>query len=194
MSDAQGTGSPEGDASLTEPMTIARSAQALNPMPRLRAKVVSGFGRGSKVLGFPTANMEVRWDKETSADELQPHERDILEFAKKCDAGIYYAWTQVVDGKDPGVYKAAMSIGWNPTFTDVKAKTIEPWILHNFEEDFYDCELRMVVCGYVRPEVKFDGLDPLIKAIREDGEFCSKALDKPEIAALASDDFFAKTE
>ena len=28
-----------------------------------------------------------------------------------------------------------MSMGWNPTFDDVKAKTVEPWILHDFDED-----------------------------------------------------------
>lgn len=26
-------------------------------------------------------------------------------------------------------------MGWNPTFEDVKAKTIEPWILHHFDEE-----------------------------------------------------------
>ena len=33
------------------------------------------------------------------------------------------------------VHKVAMSMGWNPTFTDVKAKTVEPWILHTFDEE-----------------------------------------------------------
>ena len=31
---------------------------------RLRGKVVRGFGRGSKELGFPTANIEIRGAKE----------------------------------------------------------------------------------------------------------------------------------
>merc|ERR1712150_218940 len=104
--------------------------------------------------------------------------------------GIYYAWAQVVDGPDRGVYKAAMSVGWNPTFTDVSAKTIEPWILHDFDEDFYDCELRIVVCGYVRPELKFDRFEDLIDAIKGDGAFCREVLDAPEYATLASDGFF----
>merc|ERR1712176_1596896 len=173
---------------------VERVQKTMEPLPRLKSKVVHGFGRGSKMLGFPTANMEVKWNLEKEPDKLTPEEKDILNFAQSCEAGIYYAWAQVVDGADQGIYKAAMSVGWNPTFTDVKAKTVEPWILHEFSEDFYDCELRMIVCGYVRPEVKFDGLDPLIKAIREDGEFCSAALDEPDVAALASDDFFAAAE
>lgn len=157
---------------------------------RLRAKVVHGFGRGSKTLGFPTANMEIRWDQENNLENLDQDERAVLDFARGCQPGIYYAWAQVVDGADQGVYKVAMSVGWNPTFSDVKARTIEPWILHDYAADFYGCELRVVVCGYVRPEIKFDVFDELIAAIRADGEFCAEALDSEECAALARDAFF----
>lgn len=174
--------------------SVSRERLALDPMPRLRAQVVHGFGRGSKVLGFPTANMEVKWDKEDDPSSLQPHEQEMLSFAQQCEAGIYYAWAQVADGKDRGVYKTAMSIGWNPTFTDVKRKTIEPWILKDYDEDFYDCELRLLVCGFVRKEVKFDNFDELIVAIRDDGTFCSEALDDPLYAPLASDGFFVQNE
>merc|ERR1719401_2123591 len=179
-----------GEASSEGATAIARSQRGLDPCPRLRARVVHGFGRGSKMLGFPTANMEVRWDQEATPDTLQPEDRDVLEFAKSCQAGIYYAWAQVANGPDRGVYKAAISVGWNPTFTDVKAKTVEPWILHDYEEDFYDCELRLVVCGYVRPELKFDSIDDLITAIREDGDFCNLALDESACADFSKDSFF----
>lgn len=30
----------------------------------------------------------------------------------------------------------------------------EPWLLHEFEEDFYGDELRLAVIGYIRPEVR----------------------------------------
>eukprot|EP00929_Paragymnodinium_shiwhaense_P026290 TRINITY_DN15669_c0_g1_i1.p1 TRINITY_DN15669_c0_g1~~TRINITY_DN15669_c0_g1_i1.p1 ORF type:complete len:220 (-),score=57.15 TRINITY_DN15669_c0_g1_i1:97-666(-) len=168
------------------PPEFERVRKVIEPAPRrLKAKVVHGFGRGSKLLGFPTANMEIRWDKEEDINSLDAEQREVLDFARTCETGIYYVWAQVADGKDRGVYKAAMSVGWNPTFTDVKAKTMEPWILHDFPEDFYDCELRLVVCGFVRPEVKFDVFDELIAAIREDGEFCGKALDE-EAACLSA--------
>lgn len=167
---------------------VARTCRALDPAPRLRAKIIHGFGRGSKMLGFPTANMEVRWDQEACQAALAPQERDILDFARGCEPGIYYAWGQVVDGKDNGVYKVAMSVGWNPTFTDVKAKTVEPWILHDYAEDFYGNELRLVVCGFVRPELKFDRFEDLVTAIREDGDYCGKALD--EHCAVRDDAFF----
>merc|ERR1712072_1116234 len=131
---------------------------------------------------------------ENESDKLVQEERDILDFARTCEAGIYYAWAQVVNGPDKGVYKTAMSVGWNPTFTDVKAKTIEPWILHDYAEDFYDCELRLVICGFVRKELKFENFDDLIIAIREDGDFCRDALDDAACAALSRDFFFAPTE
>lgn len=168
-------------AGAAEPVTapagpvVERQRQVLEPMIALRAKVVRGFGRGSKLLGFPTANMEVNW--EADFEDISESERAIREFADTCVAGIYYGWAQVPDGPDPGVYKTALSVGWNPTFTDVKVKTIEPWILHDYHEDFYGCELRLLICGLVRPELKFDNFDDLIAAIREDGEFCSAALD-----------------
>jgi riboflavin kinase len=50
-----------------------------------------------------------------------------------------------------------MSIGWNPFF-DNSSKTIEPWLLHEFPEDFYDQELRLTVLGYIRPECGFTTL------------------------------------
>jgi len=115
--------------------SVARMHQVLDPMPKLRAKVVHGFGRGSKVLGFPTANMEVLWDKASSPDDLAAHERDVFDFANSCKAGIYSAWAQVVDGKDRGVYKVAMSIAgtqpsqmssaklWNHGFCTIMSQT-----------------------------------------------------------------------
>eukprot|EP01043_Picozoa_sp_COSAG02_P021391 COSAG02_NODE_1085_length_14692_cov_4.244775_7_plen_78_part_00 len=55
---------------------------------------------------------------------------------------------------DAPLYKAAVSIGWNPTYTGeqaVKQKMIEPYLLHEFEEDFYGQTLRLLVTGYIRP-------------------------------------------
>ena len=42
---------------------------------------------------------------------------------------------------------------WPQTYTGdeaVKHKMIEPYLLHEFDEDFYGEPLRMVVCGYIR--------------------------------------------
>jgi FAD synthase len=47
-----------------------------------------------------------------------------------------------------------VSIGWNPTYTGeqaVKQKMIEPYLLHEFDADFYGEPLRLLVTGYIRP-------------------------------------------
>ena len=84
-----------------------------------------------------------------------------------------------------------MSVGFNPTFGDVKRQTIEPWILHDYGGlDFYGATLKLIVLGWVRGEEKFDGLDPLIEAIRADGDFCREALEDPVLKAFETDAFF----
>ena len=45
---------------------------------------------------------------------------------------------------------------------------MEPHLLHTFAEDFYGQELRLVVCGYLRPELNFASLEALMAAIHGD--------------------------
>ena len=81
-----------------------------------------------------------------------------------------------------------MSIGWNPFFDNAR-KTIEPWLLHEFESDFYGVELRLTVVGYVRPEANFTTLEGLIARIRRDGDVASAALRMEPFAAHRNDAF-----
>jgi len=48
--------------------------------------------------------------------------------------GIYAGFASI--GSSPTVYKMCMSIGYNPYYKNSQ-KTIEPWILHEFDSDFY---------------------------------------------------------
>ena len=48
--------------------------------------------------------------------------------------GIYAGFASI--GSSPTVYKMCMSIGWNPFYKN-EQKTVEPWILHDFDKDFY---------------------------------------------------------
>mmetsp|Transcript_3493 Transcript_3493/g.4902 ORF Transcript_3493/g.4902 Transcript_3493/m.4902 type:complete len:200 (+) Transcript_3493:62-661(+) len=156
---------------------ITRNLEKLDKPVYLIGRVIHGFGRGSSQLGFPTANLAIRWDaKDTDLSALTEEEREILRFAESAPTGIYAAWARVCDGPDDAVHKVAMSVGWNPTFTDVKQKTIECWLLHEFDQDFYDATLKVIVVAYVRDEAKFNSLDELIAEIRADGDFCSAAL------------------
>ncbi|KAL6546669.1 hypothetical protein OROMI_022390 [Orobanche minor] len=123
--------------------------------------VIKGFGRGSKVLGIPTANLST----ERFSDILSEH-----------PSGVYFGWAGLANR---GTYKMVMSIGWNPYFNNSE-KTIEPWLLHDFDEDFYGEDLRLVIVGYIRPEANFSSLESLVAKIHEDGKIAENALEMPQ--------------
>lgn len=171
----------------------ARSLTALETPIKLCGRVVHGFGRGSAKLGFPTANLGINWEG-TAEDIADADERAVRTFVDENRTGIYAAWAQVADGSDRGVYKVAMSVGWNPHFGDLERKTIEAWLLHDFDADFYDKRLKVVVVGFVRPELKFGSLEELIREISADGDFCRDALDAHVGCGPSDAAYFAPAE
>ncbi|XP_047308399.1 bifunctional riboflavin kinase/FMN phosphatase-like [Impatiens glandulifera] len=136
----------------------------------LRGPVIKGYGRGSKVLGIPTANLSA----EGFSDTLSEH-----------PSGVYFGWAGL-SGR--GTYKMVMSIGWNPYFNNAE-KTIEPWLLHEFNEDFYGEELRLVIVGYIRSEANFPSLDSLIEKIHDDGRIADRALGLPLYSKYKQDSY-----
>jgi riboflavin kinase len=38
-----------------------------------------------------------------------------------------------------------------------KDKTVEPWLLHTFDADFYGADIRLSLVAYIRPEVSCRG-------------------------------------
>lgn len=132
--------------------------------------VVKGFGRGSKVLGIPTANLST----EGYSDQLSEH-----------PSGVYFGWAGLAKR---GIYKMVMSIGWNPYFNNPE-KTIEPWLLHEFKEDFYGEELCLIVVGYIRPEANFPSLEGLIAKIHEDRRIAERALELPIYSKYKDDPY-----
>lgn len=132
--------------------------------------VVKGFGRGSKVLGIPTANLSTAG----YASLLSEH-----------PSGVYFGWAGL---STRGVFKMVMSIGWNPYFNNTE-KTIEPWLLHDFDEDFYGEELHLIIVGYIRPEANFSSLESLIERIHEDGRIAEEALELPLYSKYKDDSY-----
>lgn len=127
--------------------------------------VVSGNQLG-RVLGYPTANLQIE-----NAEKLVPGN------------GIYVVAATLVDlpssaSRQPSVQadgspvkpvlKGMMSIGIRPTITD-NTRTIEV-NLFNFNADIYGRCLRVYVMHYLRPEVRFSGLDPLKEQLAKDKE------------------------
>lgn len=66
---------------------------------------------------------------------------------------LLFAWPT---GRGP-VYKAILSIGTNPHFDGVET-TVESYLVHQFEQDFYGADMALLICGYIRPMLKFNGL------------------------------------
>uniref|UniRef100_A0A7I4AMB9 riboflavin kinase n=1 Tax=Physcomitrium patens TaxID=3218 RepID=A0A7I4AMB9_PHYPA len=134
------------------------------------AKVVHGFGRGSKQMGIPT--------------ELP---KEILDLPK----GVYFGWVQVKgEGLDAGVQKMVMNVGNRPTFADSDAVTIEVHILHDYKIDFYGQDVGIAVLGFIRPEMKFSSLDALVERIGDDIKAATLYLEEEVLKSYQTDRFF----
>jgi riboflavin kinase len=115
------------------------------PFPiMLKGEVTKGFGRGSSDLGIRTANLP---------DQVANSAAHILE------TGIYFGFASV--GLKGTVYPMVMSYGWNPFYKNEK-RSAEVHIIHHFENDFYGEELRIVILGYIRPELNYTTLGTLL--------------------------------
>jgi len=130
---------------------IRGAADLLGRYPVLIGEVIHGHGRGSKKLGFPTANLN-------TPAVLHPK------------PGIYAVWA-VHEGQR---YPAVANLGWNPTFQDWKF-SIEAHIL-DFDRDIYGQVLRVEFVERLRDEVTFHGPEELITQIKKDIEQARKIL------------------
>ncbi|XP_062107305.1 bifunctional riboflavin kinase/FMN phosphatase isoform X2 [Humulus lupulus] len=140
--------------------------------------VIKGFGRGSKVLGIPTVRFHI-FSANLSTDGYSA-------LLSEHPAGVYFGWAGL--SARGMVFKMVMSLGWNPYFNNTE-KTIEPWLLHDFDEDFYGEDLRLVIVGYIRPEANFSTLDNLIAKIHEDRRIAERALDLPLYSKFKDDPY-----
>ena len=110
---------------------------------QVRGTVVPGRNRGGRLLGFPTANINLY-------DELCP---------KK---GVYAVTVECSQGKFNGV----ANIGYSPTFDD-HIFTIEVHIL-DFKDDLYGQKIRVNFISRLRDEKKFKDVAELAKQIKKD--------------------------
>lgn len=130
---------------------VALASRLLGRPYSLQGHVVMGDRRGTDI-GFPTANIEPE-------KILVP------------GRGVYAAFVDV-DGER---YKAAVNIGYNPTFTEEKRTTVEAHIL-DFEGHLYGRKLLLSFIERIRDEKKFDGPGSLVEQIRRDVEMTRKIL------------------
>ena len=112
--------------------------------------VIKGDQRG-RTLGFPTANVA-----------LDPH----------CGLkhGIYAVRVRI-DGE---IRNGVASFGTRPTF-DNGAPLLEVHVF-DFAGDLYGARVDVAFIGWIRPELKFDQIDALVRRMDEDARLARAAL------------------
>lgn len=142
----------------------------------MEGEIVQGYGRGSKELGVPTANLAVP---------------DVEEQIEGLPLGVYFGWAQLLDS-DAGVYKMVMNIGKRPTFVKDNSpdSSVEAHVMHSYGHDFYGETMKVVLLGYLRPEIPFSGLQDLLNRIHTDIGISRTQLDSEKWSVFANDAFF----
>ncbi|KAK4128459.1 riboflavin kinase [Parathielavia appendiculata] len=176
------------------PLVVGDPSGPFPPYPlRMSGQVISGFGRGSKELGIPTANLPVD-------DALTP-------WISSVPSGVYFGWaslnlppshpdstptpttpttteTEIPDWSSSSrtrgangftVYPMVMSIGYNPFYKNT-VRSAEVHVLHDFGADFYGAEMRLLITGFIREEKDYSGLEALIADIKFDCEVAKRSL------------------
>jgi riboflavin kinase len=70
-----------------------------------------------------------------------------------------------------------MSIGYNPFYKNT-VRSAEVHVLHRFARDFYGCEMRVSILGFIRKELDYVSLEALVKDIEMDCRVAGQSLDR----------------
>ena len=124
---------------------LAEVPKLLGRYYQIRGVVATGRNRGGRLLGFPTANINLH-------DELCPK------------TGVYAVTVEFENIK----YKGVANIGYSPTFDD-HVFTVEVHIL-DFDENIYGQKIRVDFISRIRDEKKFANISELSEQIRRDVE------------------------
>lgn len=122
---------------------VAEARELLGRPVSFRGQVVEGARRGHR-LGFPTANLP-----------LDPHRAIPLD-------GVYVVWA-VVDGCR---YAAVANLGASPSF-DSDTRLLEVHLL-DYDGDLYGRMMTVEFVQRLRPVVRFEDLDGLVRQIDSD--------------------------
>jgi riboflavin kinase/FMN adenylyltransferase len=114
----------------------------------VRGTVVVGDKRG-RLLGFPTANVEVPNQVCLPAD------------------GVYAGWYERPDGS---VHACAINLGRRPTFYEHADHSLLEAHLLDFDGDLYGERAEVRFVHFLRSERKFDGVDALVAQLKHDIE------------------------
>ncbi|MBP6147901.1 MAG: bifunctional riboflavin kinase/FAD synthetase [Candidatus Planktophila sp.] len=124
---------------------VEEARELLSRPHRLDGVVVHGEKRGREI-GYPTANLGKIDGQTIPAD------------------GIYAGWLTV----GINFWPAAISIGTNPTFEGDRGRQVEAYALDQQGLDLYDKAASVEFGWYLRPTLKFNGLDELLVQMKKD--------------------------
>lgn len=117
--------------------------------------IETGAGRGSASLGFPTANVGC----------------DPGDIAR----GVYVCWAYLHGEREPE--GAVANVGERPSVNDCRTVTVEVHLFGDHcNRDLRGSKLDVVLCGWMRPEIQFRGLDHLAERISADVNLAKIAL------------------
>jgi riboflavin kinase/FMN adenylyltransferase len=133
---------------------VEEARELLSRPHRLDGVVVHGEKRGREI-GYPTANLGNIDGQTIPAD------------------GVYAGWLTV----GINFWPAAISIGTNPTFEGERGRQVEAYALDQEGLELYDKNASIEFGWYLRPTLKFDGLDELLVQMKKD---CEKARELTE--------------
>jgi riboflavin kinase/FMN adenylyltransferase len=124
---------------------VETATKLLGHNPTVPGTVVPGSHRGRE-LGYPTANLALLPNQALPAD------------------GVYATWcTRPATGE---ILPSVTSVGTRPTFDD-DARLVEVYIL-DYSADLYGETLIAHFVKYLRPQVRFAGIEPLIEQMGAD--------------------------
>jgi riboflavin kinase / FMN adenylyltransferase len=134
--------------------SVGLAAQLLGRPFEARGVVVTGDQRG-RLLGFPTANVEVPNMLSLPAD------------------GVYAGWYERPGGQ---VHPCAINLGRRPTFYEHADHSLLEAHLIEFQDDLYGEQARVRFADFLRSERKFDGVDALVAQLKHDIEHARQVL------------------
>ncbi|KAL8715898.1 MAG: hypothetical protein Q9220_000565 [cf. Caloplaca sp. 1 TL-2023] len=138
-----------------------------------RKQTMCRFGRGSRDLGIPTANIPL------AGLSVGGHE-DV-------ESGVYFGWAGVdVDAEGLRGDKKGMG--------KKKEGGTEVHIMHTFAQDFYGARMNLLILGFIRPEYDYVDRDSLIEDIRTDIEVAGRSLERKAYADLKNDAYLLQFE
>lgn len=128
---------------------LQKANEQLGYRYQIKGTVVQGEKRG-RTIGFPTANIE------PSDDYLLPTK------------GVYAVTMKI--GSSDTIYRGVCNVGVKPTFHEDLPQVVIEVNIFDFDDTIYGERVVLYWHHYIRPELKFDGIDPLVAQMNQDKE------------------------